>query len=484
MGFARGLQSGMDMGARMISIRDHATKAEEERKLREELAAAGTGAATDRDRQLAIAGVLEKYGQVERGLNIRNAADQRDALAEDRAHQRTLRPLQVSAAQRSDRAGAQAEADDATVRATDTEVAGFLDQRITNPDGTKRSVTPDDHVQATLYRAGALQRAGKTEKAAEAMKNYQAAAMGKIAMENTERAEAARVAMAGVRQRKFDAFTKFFDTYIPDGSRVVNIKELGGDKVEITREANGKRLKPDVSTVDEMVVGIEAAVDPKAAWQMTMQLADRAMRERGEARADRAEGRAASAHAAGAPAREVAGMLAQQQKTLLDPKAAPDARQAAATALQEYQMMGGKRGGDRPAQVQLAGAIVRAGLRPDMKSALEFAMTSKDKSPEAMRAEIYKTALTASFGNASRAMAATDEAMKYLQPAAAPAAAPANESDAHTQAQSAVAKGGAPAAAPANESDAHTQAQSAVAKGANKDVVNARLRRMGFSPLP
>lgn len=336
MGFARGLQSGMDTGARLFSIHEHARKADEERKLREELAAAGTGAATDRDRQLAIAGVLEKYGQVERGLNIRNAADQRDALAEDRAHQRTLRPLQVSAAQRSDRAGAQAEADDATLRATDTEVAGFLDQRITNPDGTKRSVTPDDHVQATLYRAGALQRAGKTEKAAEAMKNYQAAAMGKIAMENTERAEAARVAMAGVRAGKFDAFTQFFDTYIPDGSKVVSIKPLAGGKVEITREANGKRLKPDVSTVDEMVVGIEAAVDPKAAWQMTMQLADRAMRERGEARADRAEERAASAHAAGAPAREVAGMLAQHQKTLLDPKAAPDARQAAVTALQGY----------------------------------------------------------------------------------------------------------------------------------------------------
>lgn len=342
----------MDMGARMISIRDHASKAEEERRLREELVAATTGAPTDRDRQLAIAGVLEKYGQVERGLNIRNAADQRDALAEDRAHQRTLRPLQVNAAQRSDRAGAQAEADDATLRATDTEVAGFLDQRITNPDGTKRSVTPDDHVQATLYRAGALQRAGKTEKAAEAMKNYQAAAMGKIAMENTERAEAARVAMAGVRAGKFDAFTQFFDTYIPDGSKVVSIKPLAGGKVEITREAQGKRLKPDVTTVNEMLVGIEAAVDPRSAWQMTIQLADRAMRERSEARADRADGRAAATHAAGAPERAVAGQVARLQAKVLDTTAPAADREAAAALLQEHRAVTSRQPGLTAAQLR------------------------------------------------------------------------------------------------------------------------------------
>jgi hypothetical protein len=84
-----------------------------------------------------------------------------------------------------------------------------------------------------------------------------------------------------------------------------------------------------------------------------------------------------------------------------------------------------------PSEVRLAQALVNAGVEPDMAAALRRAMSSKEKSPAEIRADIYGKALTANMGNAEAAQKATEEAMKYLFPGwAAPAkpsaAKPAN----------------------------------------------------------
>ena len=91
-------------------------------------------------------------------------------------------------------------------------------------------------------------------------------------------------------------------------------------------------------------------------------------------------------------------------------------------------------------------------------------MTAKDKSPDALRAEIYKAALTANMGDAKRARDTTEEAMRYLAAAEAPPAAPGPK--------------------PATQADAHAQAKDAVANGADKAAVNARLKQMGYQALP
>lgn len=368
-----------------------------------------------RARQLAMAGVFEERGAPERGMALRNAVSQADATAEDRAFQGKIRPLQLAGAQRQDRMGAQAEADADAVRAIDADVGKFIEQRLTGPDGQRRAVTPDDHVAATLYRAGALQRAGKTEAATKAMQEYSAAAFGKIQLETAQRTDAARQAAAGVRAGQFDGVVRLFNEFIPDGSTVVDVKRGADGKVQVVREVDGKRMKPEVMTVDELLIGVEAAADPTKAWQMSMQLAAEARLNRGEARADRAEGRAAGAYAAGATGRDLARQIDVHRLTLADPKSTPAARQEAEQALSRLSAATSTGRGDQPAQVQLAEAIVRAGLRPDMKSALEFAMTSKDKSPEALRADLLKTALTANMGDAARAKATVDELMGYLQ---------------------------------------------------------------------
>lgn len=77
-----------------------------------------------------------------------------------------------------------------------------------------------------------------------------------------------------------------------------------------------------------------------------------------------------------------------------------------------------------PSEVRLAQALVNAGVEPDMAAALRRAMSSKEKSPAEIRADIYGKALTANMGNAEAAQKATEEAMKYLFPEGAAPAKP------------------------------------------------------------
>lgn len=81
---------------------------------------------------------------------------------------------------------------------------------------------------------------------------------------------------------------------------------------------------------------------------------------------------------------------------------------------------------DAPSEVKLANSLVKYGVFPDVGSALKFTTSSKDMSPDALRAKVYTSALTANFGNAKKAQEVTGEAMKYLAPGAASKPAPQN----------------------------------------------------------
>lgn len=67
-----------------------------------------------------------------------------------------------------------------------------------------------------------------------------------------------------------------------------------------------------------------------------------------------------------------------------------------------------------PAEVKLASAMVKFGVAPDMKAALERAMSSKEASPDKLRADIYKSALTANFGDAKKAEETVNQFMIYM----------------------------------------------------------------------
>ena len=70
-----------------------------------------------------------------------------------------------------------------------------------------------------------------------------------------------------------------------------------------------------------------------------------------------------------------------------------------------------------PAEVKLANAYIRAGLAGNLAEGLQLATSSKDSSPDKVRTDVYVKALAANFGNAEAAKKATNDAMTYLFPA-------------------------------------------------------------------
>lgn len=77
-------------------------------------------------------------------------------------------------------------------------------------------------------------------------------------------------------------------------------------------------------------------------------------------------------------------------------------------------VMDGQVDKDAPAEVKLASAMVKFGVAPDMRAALERSMSSKEASPEKLRADIYKSALTANFGDAKKAEETVNQFMIYM----------------------------------------------------------------------
>lgn len=139
----------------------------------------------------------------------------------------------------------------------------------------------------------------------------------------------------------------------------------------------------------------------------------------------RADGRAQQAHGVGMAekaadlSRQAAEPLVREAELLrTNQNAAPS--QIAAARTGQLDPFKANNDANAPSEVKLARAYVTAGLAPDMAAGLKMATTSKDYSPEKVRADIYGKALTASYGNAARAQEATDQAMSYLFPAPAP----------------------------------------------------------------
>lgn len=153
-------------------------------------------------------------------------------------------------------------------------------------------------------------------------------------------------------------------------------------------------------------------------------------REQAGARADRAEGRAVRAEGREIgkldeakekdKAKTAAGVaLFQQQNPNATPAEVEAVRAGVIPAVRAPSA-------NAPAEVKLAEAYVHAGLAKTMADGLKMAATTKADSPEKMRAEIYRDALKANFGNHEQAMQTAEKAMKFLQ-VEAPRPAPASK---------------------------------------------------------
>lgn len=139
-----------------------------------------------------------------------------------------------------------------------------------------------------------------------------------------------------------------------------------------------------------------------------------------------AEGRHQAEFRAGASGREAKAAEAKLNAEMLDPATTPARRHEIRGILD--QAAAAKPGGaaNEPADVKLARVAMGAGMFTDMKDALAWAVRNKDSSPDKVKADLYAKALTA-LGSPAAAKKATEEGMAYLYPngAAGGGAAPA-----------------------------------------------------------
>lgn len=180
-------------------------------------------------------------------------------------------------------------------------------------------------------------------------------------------------------------------------------------------------------------------------------------------------GRRAADFNAGAPGREAAAEIARLKIALA--KTEDPAEQQKIEAKLRALSTGARSGGGAsagadPAKVKEAQTVLASGLAADLPSALELVMQQPDK----MHADFVKTAMQAlPGGDPTKAVGTADKVMASM--------GWRRNGNRWTK----VAGGGG--AKPANESDAHKQARAAIAAGADKNAVNARLKQMGYAAV-
>lgn len=300
-----------------------------------------------RGRQLAMAGIYEKYGEVGAGMGMRREV-RRDQLADEEAKSAPLRRRQLELDVQGREKTA---ADDEARRGVDADVGAWMKQRLANPDGTERVAAVDDYLAATQYRAGKLAGAGQVEAAGKALAEHQAQAFVKINLQNAERQEATgRVALA-IGAGDFGAVKDFYNRYVPDGAQITDIKRTPAGSLVIERSAiDGTKLAPttmkDASQLSALLASFK---DPTALYQWSQGEFQRSMALRADARAGAAsaragaaEGRAQAEFDAGAGERGLRTELSTAQRTIIDPKSTPQQRTEAQGRLMALQGVMGK----------------------------------------------------------------------------------------------------------------------------------------------
>lgn len=380
-------------------------------------------------RMKAMAGVKAKYDP-EAGLRM-----MREVKQDTRDDQRFT--WDTNRNEREMKQGAEQDADRETMRKVDTDVGDWFKQRLSQPDGTQRAATVDDHLAASQMRASRLMAAGKTEAAGNVMKDASAQTLVKIQLQTAQRNEALGKTAAALAAGDLDSVKTFYNEFVPDGAKVTDITRGANGALTISRQSDDGRQLPSQTMKDtgQMLAAMSSFKDPMALYNWSQNEFKNNLAVHAEARADHADARAAHADARSAAMASVT--LAEHAEKSGD----KTAKAAAGVALYkekhpdatDVQLEAVRRGvlnavpledKNAPASVKLAQALQRAGLAKNEGEALKMALQTGNKSPDGVKADIYGKALAANMGNGERAQKATEAAMSYLYPptAAAPKA--------------------------------------------------------------
>lgn len=229
-------------------------------------------------RQQAMAGVMEKYGDPEGAMRYRLQAKQGE-----------LTDLQLKQAQRAGAREDKADANAALMEDIDKEVGAAVLAKRTNPDGTVRDMTVDDHLHASQVRAGLLVKAGRMNEAAQAVKDYNAQALSKIQLDTEQRNQDLGIAAAALGNGDPTGIKDFYNKHVPDGAHVTKVVQGKDGKLTIERTTvDGKPLPPATVDKNELLAGLNSFKDPMALYKWSQDQFNNNLALKAAERADKA----------------------------------------------------------------------------------------------------------------------------------------------------------------------------------------------------
>jgi hypothetical protein len=240
-------------------------------------------------RQRAMAGVVSRRDPV---AGVRMLREQTQA---DRDDQRF--GWEKGRAEREQRLAGEVDAEKAGAKALDDDVGSWMGTRLTGPDGQKRAATVDDHLAATQYRASKLMEAGKVDAAGQAIKEFQAGSFAKIQLDTAQRDQALPGVISSLNAGDFTGVRDFYNRFVPDGSKVTDVRRDKSGQIVIERETeSGKKLQPTVlKDASQLTATLATFKDPMALYNWSQGEFRNQLALKADARADRADGRAAAA---------------------------------------------------------------------------------------------------------------------------------------------------------------------------------------------
>lgn len=229
-------------------------------------------------RQQAMAGVMEKYGDAEGAMRYRQQAKQGE-----------LTDLQMKQARRAGMREDKADANAALLEGIDRDVGSADLARRTNPDGSVRDMTVDDHLHASQVRAGLLVKAGKLTEAAQTVKEYNAQAFAKIQLDTEQRNQDLGRAASALGNGDTSGIKDFYNKHVPDGAHVTKVTEGKDGKLTIERTTvDGTPLPAITKNKNELLAGLNSFKDPMALYNWSQNEFKNNLELKAAARADKA----------------------------------------------------------------------------------------------------------------------------------------------------------------------------------------------------
>jgi hypothetical protein len=202
-------------------------------------------------------GIYRKFGDTEGATRVG-----RDA------QQAKLAGIQIAGAERQARRDEASDKKAKGIEDIDADVAKWTKNRLTDGNGQPRDMSAEDQLAIGHYRAAKLFEGGHVAEASAMAKDNMSMAANQIQLQTAERGNAHKLAASAAATGDYGPMRAFYDKFVPDGARVVDVKTGKNGEITIERETtDGRKLPPHpFKNHDELMAGFNTLNDPMALY--------------------------------------------------------------------------------------------------------------------------------------------------------------------------------------------------------------------------